>query len=53
LPGSVNSASDPFLLPRQSIDVLRSPQLWSARLNGGYDLFFSLKQQISSIIPSG
>jgi peptidoglycan/xylan/chitin deacetylase (PgdA/CDA1 family) len=53
LPGSVNSTSDPFLLPRQSIDVLRSPRLWSARLNGGYDLFFSLKRQISSFSPSG
>jgi peptidoglycan/xylan/chitin deacetylase (PgdA/CDA1 family) len=52
LPGSVDRASDPFLLPRQSIDVLRSPRLWSARLNGGYEEFFRLKRQISSVISS-
>jgi peptidoglycan/xylan/chitin deacetylase (PgdA/CDA1 family) len=52
LPGSVNRSTDPFLLPRQSIDVLRSPRLWSARLNGGYEEFFRLKRQISSVISS-
>jgi peptidoglycan/xylan/chitin deacetylase (PgdA/CDA1 family) len=45
LPGSLDTASDRFLLPRQSIDLLGGRLLWQARLNGGYELVFRARQR--------
>jgi peptidoglycan/xylan/chitin deacetylase (PgdA/CDA1 family) len=47
LPGTLDHARDPFLLPRQSIDVLSRPSLWGARLSGGYDVMFATKRLLS------
>jgi peptidoglycan/xylan/chitin deacetylase (PgdA/CDA1 family) len=47
LPGTLDRADDPFLLPRQSIDVLSRPALWNARLTGGYDLVFAAKRRFT------
>jgi glycosyltransferase involved in cell wall biosynthesis/peptidoglycan/xylan/chitin deacetylase (PgdA/CDA1 family) len=47
LPGTLDRADDPFLLPRQSIHVLDRPPLWNARLTGGYDLVFAAKRRVT------
>ena len=45
-PGTLDTVNDPFLLPRQSIDMSTAPLLWSARLDGGYDLVFAAKRYL-------
>ena len=49
LPGSLDRAADRFQLPRQTIDVLGRPTLWSARLDGGYDFVFATKRYLPRV----